>query len=553
MADAPINETTQQPAQPVWSGGMPVARLASDQLPANPKRVIRTFASDLEALQSGAAPMPRTQTAPTSPSAAASTPPPTPRPAPMPSAPRPHATLQEAVSNISMPTESARAPEPPTPAGLPPLHKEGAMYVQRPEAVPPPVPRTAPAPITERFVEERPPSFFSRLFYALFSSRPATPAPPIIAATPSYTPSYVPPPVPAQVTGIEPPIGSQIPSTAAAEEAAEREAVLARLRARVSSYPEKSVTTPETFPTPLPDTQYLRPSATSYGQQSVTGVVTPERLRTFSGDVRSETRNGRESAFSILAAQADAPRAVTQTTTVQTRSNHGLAYALAATVLLVGGSLVLYFTYNYFVARSPVEVIATAPTGTITGDTSTTISGNGSQLMSALSGVAANGVPQGDVALVYLTVGTSTEGGGALVNALQLPAPSILLRNISDASSVGVIHAGDETRVFFILAATSYERTFAGMLSWEPTIGQDLAQLYPSYAITQDPNASTTPAVPLPPRFVDETVANHDVRALKDSQNRTVLLYGFRDQNTLIIARDETAFTTLLARLSASQ
>ncbi|HVW71947.1 MAG TPA: hypothetical protein VHB93_02225 [Candidatus Paceibacterota bacterium] len=555
MADTPTTDPKPQtPAQAVWSGGAPVARLENDQLPANPKRVIRTFASDMQALQSGAAPMPVTQTAPTPAHKPIAPTTPAPKPAPLPSAPAtPHGgvSLADAVARINIPDEPRPEPH------LPPIQKQGAMYVRKAEAVPPPLPRPAPAPepIRESIVYEQQPSFFTRLFYSLFGARQTPPQQPIIAPTPSYTPTYVAAPVPAQETGVEPPIGSQIPSAAAAAEAAQREEILSKLRARVSTYQTENVPLPETFPTPPPAAQQIRPRTAPAPLPGVTESVTlsPERLRTFSGDVTNETRAGGESAFSILAAQADAPRTYQQTTVTQTRTSHSFAYVIAATVLVVGGSLVLYFTYNYFAARSPVQILVTAPTGVITGDTSTTISGSGSALLAALAGIADTNLPEGDVELVYLSVGTTTQSGGALLHALQLPAPSILLRNVSENSSVGVVHSGDETRAFFVLDATSYERTFAGMLSWEPTIGQDLATLYPSFPIGEAATTSTsTPAIPAAPHFIDETVQSHDVRALKDGENRTILVYGFRDQKTLIIARDETAFGVLLARLSAS-
>ena len=118
------------------------------------------------------------------------------------------------------------------------------------------------------------------------------------------------------------------------------------------------------------------------------------------------------------------------------------------------------------------------------------------------------------------------------------------------------------------------------MLSWEPTMLQSLEPLYPLYpepvasvvtaSTTQTTSSTTTktspkkiveaPAHPvaspvLDPsaaqaQFIDEIVANHSVRALKDNSGRTIVLYGYADQETLIIARDEAAFTLLLARLA---
>ncbi len=53
--------------------------------------------------------------------------------------------------------------------------------------------------------------------------------------------------------------------------------------------------------------------------------------------------------------------------------------------------------------------------------------------------------------------------------------------------------------------------------------------------------------------FSDETIANHDVRVYRDSTGKSILLYGYWDQKTLIIARDPAAFTEILQRLATSR
>lgn len=514
----------------VATGGVPVVRLSRDDLPANPKRVIRTFASDMAILKGQPPPA-----APPQPAAPKSS-------APKPVQPPPQ-----------MPPMQVSEPH------LPPLKKPAAMYVRRLESRPPPLP--TPSAVPEGIVHETEPSFLTKLVRSLFGHRTSSPA-----AMPMYIPQTPTPPVPLPVAPptpqphVEAPISEVVPSATAEQEAAERAAVLARLKARVSTY-ESKAPPPPVFPTPPPSLMRPRSAPPAF---SVPGAPEPspepERLRTWSQDFEGEAQARGASAFSVLAAQADAPR--TEATVVETRkTTHGLVYAIASVVLVVGGSLVLYFSYNFFAARAPVSVLSTAPTGLITPDDSASLQGAGAPLLSAITNAVNSGIPSGNIRLLYLSVSSSTPtgtttltlGGTELFRALMLPAPSILARNLSEGSSVGIVHAGEETRAFFILSTSAYERVFAGMLAWEPTMAQDLSALYPSYGFLTG-NSTTTPvAPPAAPRFVDETVQSHDVRALKDSQNRTILLYGFRDQNTLIIARDETAFAVLLARLSASK
>ena len=65
--------------------------------------------------------------------------------------------------------------------------------------------------------------------------------------------------------------------------------------------------------------------------------------------------------------------------------------------------------------------------------------------------------------------------------------------------------------------------------------------------------ASTTPVVPaFIAGFYDATVANRDVRVYRDISGRDVLLYGFWNQTTLIIARDAAAFTEIVGRLGTA-
>jgi hypothetical protein len=154
-----------------------------------------------------------------------------------------------------------------------------------------------------------------------------------------------------------------------------------------------------------------------------------------------------------------------------------------------------------------------------------------------------------------------------------LPAPDILLRNVNAAGSMaGVINAGGEQSPFFILSVASYSDTFAGMLAWEDSgtgssMPQALIALFPPYpalvvassvatttpakSTKPQPVATTTPAVLLV--FHDEVVANHDARAYRDAASRTLLIYGYWNQTTLVIARDENTFSAILARLATSQ
>lgn len=287
----------------------------------------------------------------------------------------------------------------------------------------------------------------------------------------------------------------------------------------------------------------------------------PSRLHTFSSDFADRIDAQKSSTFSVLAAQSDAGQ-TPKSSAVQPRRNLIPLFAGVAMVVVgiaaIGGAYV--FTHN----GQPTPTVAGVPS-LITFDESVEVRGSGTALMKSISDAAQGGSVSGNIIVTYTTTpdnASSTSGvpqpGGVLIRALKLSAPDILLRNIDDSSTVGFIRAGSESRPFMILKVSSYERTFAGMLAWESTMGTSLAAFYPSYTdIPQQAassTASTSPQILLAasPAFVDAVVSNYDVRVLRDSYGRSIMLYGYRGKDTLIIARDEAAFTALATRLSAA-
>lgn len=292
---------------------------------------------------------------------------------------------------------------------------------------------------------------------------------------------------------------------------------------------------------------------------------------------RVDTHGG--SAFSVLAAEQDAAPSSRQT---PTKSRTSIVPALAGVVLIVLAGAGSYVAYRYIGSRTAVPVLTLQAPSLIVADEYKKISGSGSDLMRSLAIVANEMLINGNALVTYIeqpvtgdpsVIAGSPAPGGVLIKALALPAPDLLLRNITDASTVGVIREGGDTRAFFVLRVSSYERTFAGMLTWEPLMERDLGLLYPLYASapipeatvdlntasTSSSTASSTPVVAQATilvskvRFEDAVVANRDVRILRDTSGRSLMLYGYADKETLIIARNEASFAALITRLSPTQ
>ena len=133
----------------------------------------------------------------------------------------------------------------------------------------------------------------------------------------------------------------------------------------------------------------------------------------------------------------------------------------------------------------------------------------------------------------------------------------------------GIVNVDGRQSPFFILSVATYSDTFAGMLSWERMMSRDLEKLFPPYPAsvpatlavsTSSPLVATStvaaviPTVPATiAAFHDEVVSNHDARIYRDAAGKSILLYGYWNQTTLVIARDPAALTEIFGRLATSR
>jgi hypothetical protein len=372
---------------------------------------------------------------------------------------------------------------------------------------------------------------------------PTPPAPPIVA----------PPPRPAS-----PPVRPPLPPEPSA---AEREVTLERLRQKVAASGPLPPPTP-VAPPPVFKASPPPPVAPSNVEEKLSPI------HTYKSDFADRIDQKGATTFSVLAAQQDTQ---SKTPSVKKKNNLVLVGVSVALIVLGGGGLgaaVWYVMHSNILPGSPLS----APS-LVFADEQIQLTGSGTELMSEIAALANEPLPEGNVLVVYLTEATTTAkgvttetplAGGALIKTMRLPAPDILLRNISEESTVGIVNAGGETRPFFVFGVTSYERTFAGMLAWERSMMRDLVTLYPSReggnltpTATSTIIGTSTPVFvePIRPQdaFTDAIVANHDVRVLRDTAGQSLVLYGYVGKDLLILARDEAAYAALLGRLSEKE
>lgn len=312
---------------------------------------------------------------------------------------------------------------------------------------------------------------------------------------------------------------------------------------------------PPIIPTQRPQVIYPQAPPPMFKSQQPTSSP----IETYADDFIKKVKDTRASTTTILAAEQDSKFGVPQEAPEKpSRSN--LIYIIAGVALLLLGAAGAFIAYSRYLIN--VEPVAISTNGVsvvpiFVDDKEKIIVTKPEAIRQAIEQSVVRPLAPNTVRLLYTE--TSTTTSNSIFAALRLPAPGALLRNVNSASSIaGVVNSGGKQSPFFILSVASYGDTFAGMLSWEPTMARDLNTLFPSYAEGFGGQASSTTTVAtstpvVQPGFKDEVVSNHDVRAYQDLEGRYVLMYGYWNQTTLIIARDASAFTEIMGRLATAR
>ena len=317
--------------------------------------------------------------------------------------------------------------------------------------------------------------------------------------------------------------------------------------------------------TPIQESTQLPPPTQEPVEAPAFKPKEPAPIETYESDFSDRIKETNASHTTVLAAEQDSGPMLPEAVSKPQSSRINLAYIFGGITLLVVGGVGMYFAYEYYSSSLAPVMIASTVSSPIFVDDREQISGVGATLLQAIEQSVTHSLASGTIRLLYKENMTTSD---SVFSDLQMPAPDILLRNVNATGSMaGVINVGGDQSPFFILSAASYSDTFSGMLSWESHMPSDLNALFPAYptpaptsTVTVSTTTATTTTTVVAPStqtvaagFHDETVNNHDVRVYRDTKNRVVLLYGYWNQTTLVIARNASAFAVILQRLATSR
>ncbi|GEM_PF-1406578 len=271
-------------------------------------------------------------------------------------------------------------------------------------------------------------------------------------------------------------------------------------------------------------------------------------VRTFKEDMNAAIKGNNLSLVSIAIKEDEKRRREEEVVVGETKQSHW--FAIVSTLLILAGLgiggyavYVTYFTtteetaaptspnYTSLVFAEKTKVV---PTNTL----------NDTQLVSLLKNEVRNlNASLGTIEDVHF-VDTKTNPESIslqrFISILQVRLPDSLLRNVQAPFMYGV-HSASENAGFLVVKPDNYDRTFAGLLEWEPTLVRDL------YVIL---TGVTPESALLQARFSDVLLKNVNSRVVRDANGKIVLLYAFFDKDTLLITANEATFVELLTRLT---
>ncbi len=307
-------------------------------------------------------------------------------------------------------------------------------------------------------------------------------------------------------------------------------------------------------PTPVP-TPVSNPTPTTE-VPPITAVPSPlKQIRTFEGDVAEAIKKQNESLISIQRKEEKRRDAVkTLAPNIgeeEHRSYKPLFMSLLTIVLIAGGGYASYYAWTTYTEKSALPITATPANQFINATLVTDVDAStlGRQALIDLV-EQARLQDRKDSELEQLELRRGTEPTSELLSTadfltrLASHAPNPLVRSFNELFMLGVL-GGNPSHTVLIIKLNSFENAFPGMLEWEGRLVEDLMPLFISRERLQ--------GIPTISEFKDKTIQNHDTRILRDSTGNIILLYGFFDNEILIITDNEESFRTVLNRLQSEK
>ncbi len=259
-------------------------------------------------------------------------------------------------------------------------------------------------------------------------------------------------------------------------------------------------------------------------------------LRTFQGDVQEAISKNNYSATTVLVSEQK--RKIERPEVTDLKKKYDIknkSYLIIGSVLILLGMVAIYALFNIKTETpvTPEEKQDTIITYSEERIITTTVNRD-----NLVKNVVDDKQSWGGVvnSVLYFNLGDEINAG-KLSGIVGPNMPPSLTRSLNDEYMLG-IYSFDTNEAFIILSIEDYSLAYPGMLKWEENMAKDLNGFF-------DINPETLTNT----SFVDETVKNRDMRVLKDSSGKPLVLYSFIDRKTLVITKNESILSAIVGKI----
>ncbi len=325
---------------------------------------------------------------------------------------------------------------------------------------------------------------------------------------------------------------------------------------QIKSSPEPTPGVTVVPQTPLNPNAIAVPTVEAVEPAPVVEKSSLKQIRTFEGDVAEAIRKQNESLISIQRKEEAKRDAVKTLSPNSASSEHHFSWkplvmAIFTIIFIGGGGYGAYYALTTYQEKTALPIV-NAPknqflgVGKMTELDASTISRQA--IIDKIQNIRSESREGDSLDQIQFKRGVEPTSElldfADLLTRLNSHAPNPLVRAFDPLFMFGVL-GSNPSHSLLIVKLKSFENAFPGMLEWEPRLVEDML---PLFIDAQELDSVATNSV-----FKDKTIQNHDTRVLRNSYNQIVLIYGFFDNNTLIMTDNENTFRTIVNRLQAEK
>lgn len=292
-------------------------------------------------------------------------------------------------------------------------------------------------------------------------------------------------------------------------------------------------------------------------------IILQKTIRTYEGDV-ADAMSGKKVSVMSMAIAESSRKTGADTITNSEPKNYGkkiLVFLISIILIFAGLGGGYYLYLQSPLAQHDAPAVNTKIPSLVSADKQVVISISNLEpdlIVKKINNayVDATIAPDNILELIFSqNIGSTTVrvGGQAFLDTFNFEMPDTLRRSIKENWMFGINGEEGVKTPFVLLKNDFFQNTYAGMLSWEHSMPEELADLlnYRSKALQQDPvsTSSISQFFNIRGSFEDRTIMNRDVREFRNDSGQLLLLYSFIDKDTLIITTSEATLKSVIEKI----